>query len=214
MLKLVINSPKGGVGKTTIATNAVLLLASEGKKVLALDLAGGLLMSKYIRERQAEDQEKYQGIDIREDELGELPISIKGGRAYDVMVADTDDYYKILDNLVDPKRRGWRAIAPILPDDAVGLKRISEELGVVSRKQLLAKEKINLIILPNRCGRENSPEEDINKIRSYLEESAIAGLMSQNYISNASSSRAPIFVEEDSLFYEQLKNVMLEIGVI
>ncbi len=145
MLKLVINSPKGGVGKTTIATNAALLLASEGKKVLALDLAGGQLMSKYIRERQAEEKKKYQGIDIRGDELGELPINIKGARGYDVMVADTDDYYKILDNLVDPKRRGWRAIAPIVPDDAVGLERISEELGILANQQAIAGGKINLI---------------------------------------------------------------------
>ncbi|GAA6617939.1 AAA family ATPase [Scytonema sp. NUACC26] len=57
MLKLVINSPKGGVGKTTIATNAALLLASRGMKVLALDLAGGLRMSNYIRKKQAEAEQ-------------------------------------------------------------------------------------------------------------------------------------------------------------
>ena len=141
MLKLAVNSPKGRVGKTTIATNAVLLLASEGKKVLALDLAGGNLMSKYIKERQAEEKEKYKSIDIIEDELGELPTSIKGGRAYDFMMTNIDDYYKILHNLVDPKRRGWRAIAPILPDDAVGLQRISEELGILANQQAIANKK-------------------------------------------------------------------------
>ncbi|MGB3204533.1 MAG: AAA family ATPase [Crinalium sp.] len=158
MLKLVINSPKGGVGKTTIATNAALLLASKGFKVLALDLAGGLRMSKYISKKQAENPSMYARIEIREAEYEELPSSgsIKGGGNKDIMIADTDDYYKIIENLFDPNRKGWRAIAPICPDDSVGLERISEELGEMATAQMITKRTIPIRILPNRCGRDNT----------------------------------------------------------
>ncbi len=100
MLKLVINSPKGGVGKTTIATNAALLLASQGKKVLVLDLAGGLKMSKYIEDKKKENPDIYGSIGINKDfnEYDEIPSSVPKASFYDVMIADTDDYYKILVN--------------------------------------------------------------------------------------------------------------------
>lgn len=214
MLKLVINSPKGGVGKTTIATNAALLLASKGLKVLALDLAGGLRMSRYIRKKQAEAPEKYSSIEIKEAEYEELPIgTIKGGSNSDVMIADTDDYYKILENLFESNRKGWRAIAPICPDDPVGLERISEELGALATSQMITKRNIPIRILPNRCGRDNRIENDIETIRMYLEARGVSGLMSQYYIHNASATYSPIFLEEDKQFYTQLVNVLSEIGI-
>lgn len=214
MLKLVINSPKGGVGKTTIATNAALLLASQEIKVLALDLAGGLRMSKYIRNKQAEDAKKYGNIEIREAEYEELPDdSIRGGRNYQVMIADTDDYYKILENLCDPKRKGWRAIAPIIPDDTIGLERIAEELGAIATAQAIARKNIPIRILPNRCGREQEIETDLEIIRTSLEQRGIAGLMSQYYIYNSKAACAPIFIEQDEIFQSQLQSVLSEVGL-
>ena len=213
MLKLVIHSPKGGVGKTTIATNITLILASQGKKVLALDLAQGSMMSSYLEGKRKEQPEKYSAIEIRTEELGELPTQIKGARNYDVMVADTDDYYEILNNLVDPKRRGWRALAPIVPDDAIGLNRIAKELGVVASKQVIASKKFPLKILPNRCGMTNDIPTDLTIIQNVLEEVGILSLMSQNYLPNAHSSNPPIFIEEDRDFCQKIENVLSEIGV-
>lgn len=84
MLKLVVNSPKGGVGKTTIATNAALLLAAEGKKVLVLKLSGTSRIIKHIENKQQEDPDLYRSITIAnqnkfnpEDFQG-LPTSFKG----------------------------------------------------------------------------------------------------------------------------------------
>lgn len=214
MLKLVINSPKGGVGKTTVATNTALLLASRGFKVLALDLAGGLRMSKYIRQKQTEDSSKYTSIEIREAEYGELPKgSIEGARTKDIIVADTDDYYQILKDLVESDRKGWRAIAPICPDDFVGLERISEELSFVATKQMLVKRTTPIKILPNRCGRDNSIESDLNLIKNYLDNRGIARLMSKYYLKNSSCRWNPIFIEEDDVFCNQLINVLSEIGI-
>lgn len=211
MLKLVINSPKGGVGKTTIATNAALLLASKGFKVLALDLAGGLRMSKYISQKQAENPSMYASIEIRKAEYEELPSTFKGDGSKDIMIADTDDYYKILENLFDSNRKGWRAIAPICPDDSVGLERISEELGAMATTQMITKRTIPIRILPNRCGRDNTIESDIDCINSYLSERGISGWRSKHYLNNAFSSYNPIFFEEDEVFRSQLINALSEI---
>jgi chromosome partitioning protein len=210
MIKVVIHSPKGGVGKTTVATNAALLLASQGIKVLAYDFAQGGMMARFIQEKKDQNPQKYMSLDVREEELGELPSEfVKGGQDYDIMIADTDDYHKILENLVDPKKRGWRAIAPILPPeiDEIGAKRIPEELAAVATKEVLTQRKFPLRILPNRCN-----EEDIQSIRQCLEDAGIGSLMSQYYLPDSSSQEPPIFWEEDSLFCQQLTNVLRELG--
>ena len=48
MLKVVVYAPKGGVGKTTIATNVAMLLAGQGHKVWAWDLSEKELMTYFL----------------------------------------------------------------------------------------------------------------------------------------------------------------------
>lgn len=78
---------------------------------------------------------------------------------------------------------------------------------------MITKRNIPIRILPNRCGRDNSIENDIETIRMYLEVRGTSGLMSQFYIHNASATYSPIFIEEDKQFYTQLVNVLSEIGI-
>ncbi|MFM6453234.1 MAG: AAA family ATPase [Planktothrix sp.] len=49
MIKIVVNATKGGVGKTTVATNIALLLAQQNKRVWALDLAGRSRMARFLQ---------------------------------------------------------------------------------------------------------------------------------------------------------------------
>jgi chromosome partitioning protein len=65
VLKIVVNATKGGVGKTTVATNIALLLAQQNYRVWALDLAGRSRMGKFLESTGhfANDKNK---IDIRE----------------------------------------------------------------------------------------------------------------------------------------------------
>jgi chromosome partitioning protein len=117
VLKIVVNATKGGVGKTTVATNIALLLAQQNKRVWALDLAGRSRMGNFLKSIDyfANDRNK---IDIRETEP--LPDNFPGASNYDFLVADTDDYYEVPAAVVT--KRGWRLIVPVVPKyDPIGL---------------------------------------------------------------------------------------------
>lgn len=216
MLKLVINSPKGGVGKTTIATNVALLLAAEGKKVLVLKLSSSSRIVEHIKQKQQENPKLYSSITIADekklnpDDIQGLPTSFTGMGQHDIVVADTDDYWKILENLVDKKRKGWRVIAPIVPSDPEGLETIPDELKLIITQSKIKNFSLNLTIVPNRCGEHanNNIEPDIELIRSKLEEKVLLNYLSSYYLPYSGRSYPPIFIEKNDIFYQQLKLIL------
>ena len=117
MKKILINSPKGGVGKTTLATNIALYLAQSGLKVLACDFAQGLQMSK--------DLVDQENITVYENEAGEIPAKFKG--KFDYAVADTDDSFHVIGSLIELGKK-WTVIVPIV-NERNGLVRIPLELS-------------------------------------------------------------------------------------
>ncbi|AFZ50784.1 nucleotide-binding protein [Dactylococcopsis salina] len=122
MIKIVVNATKGGVGKTTVATNIALLLAQQDYRVWALDLAGRSRMANFLESSYFNNG--FNKIDIRE--TTPLPNSFPGAKNYDFLVADTDDYYEVPATVVTQK--GWRLIIPVVPQyDPVGLEDIVKE---------------------------------------------------------------------------------------
>lgn len=208
MIRIVVNSPKGGVGKTTLAINIALLLARSGKKVWALDLAQGGQMSKFLR--QSGDFSDTSGCKIDVDDLGELPLKFPGASNFDFLVADTDDYHKILENLLDEKRRGWRILTPIVASDFMGLSRIPDELSLVMTAAMLEGNRIPAQIVLNKT-QPNNLTEDREIVRNALLEKGISSLLSDSYIPLCSSM--PPFFINDSHFESELRSALASLGV-
>lgn len=213
MLKLVINSPKGGVGKTTIATNAALLLAAKGKKVLVLKLSSSSRIIQHIENKQQEDPDLYRSITIADEnkfdpeEFQGLPISFPGMGKFDVVVADTDDQWKILEKLVDKKRKGWRVIVPIVPGDSEAMEAIPDELKTIVIQSNVTGVPLQLTIVPNRCGEKKDVEEDIEIVKNRLEQTGLLGKLSSYYLPYAGDIGLPNFLRNDN-FYTNLKLIL------
>lgn len=205
MIKILVNAPKGGVGKTTLATNIALYLAKKGLRVWALDLAQGEQMSKCL----SASEFNVPTNKIESDELGSLPKVLSGARSFDFLVADTDDYYQILVDLANiNKAEKWVCIVPIV-NEYNGLCRIPEEVSSVMLKRLLnGEEPLNLKIVGNKIVHAS----DIDCIKNALTNRGIGALFSETYISH-SNANPPMYIE-DKMFFYQIENLLKEIEVI
>lgn len=216
MLKLLINAPKGGVGKTTIATNTALLLAEKGKSVLVLKMSGTSRIRYHIETAKKNSPDVYGNIEVKEHIDETLPENFKGMGKYDIVVADTDDNWKILDRLVEKERKGWRVIVPIVPHDSEGMQSIPDELTPIDIQSKITGIKLYMKIIPNRCGELDDNSSDISLVQQRLQESKLRSYMSDYYLPYAGRvlpSNSPIFID-NSIFREQLNCLLSEIGIL
>jgi chromosome partitioning protein len=195
MIKIVVHSPKGGVGKTTLATNIAIFLARQGHRVLAYDLAQRGRMTDFLKAKP--EFSKTATNEIRTEELGELPVdSVDGGRSFRYLVADTDDYYQILANLLEKNRRGWRAIAPIVWDDQTGLEDIPREIGKLMTEAMLeGGQRPKLFVVANKCPL-NSAAEALVAVSKALERHGIRSLLREAWIPKADDTYHPYFIDQ------------------
>ena len=213
MIRIVVHSPKGGVGKTTLATNIALFLARQGHNVWALDLAGGGMMAEFLHGTK-EFSNKQRSNAVTVDEMGELPLKLPGARKFDYAVADTDDYYKILASLIDKKRIGWRAIAPILPadQDQTGLIKIPKETSELMTVGTLAlDESPKLCVVMNKCPQQEW-EQRIQEVSKAMQDCAVRSLLSDVWIPQAESRYHPYFIDQPE-FWEAIERLLVSIGV-
>lgn len=213
MLKLLVNAPKGGIGKTTIATNAALLLAKEGKKILACKLSGSSRMDEHIQAKQLEYPGLYDSITIWEPDNDKLPTNFQGQGNPDVVVVDSDDYWKILNDLVDKKNKGWRVIAPIVPNEPEGMQVIPDELATVFMQSQITGVSIKLKILPNKCGEKDTIENDISLVKIRLQQKSLLKALSSYYLPYAGMFYPPVFIDTSNLFRDQLRAALKELGI-
>lgn len=203
MKKILVNSPKGGVGKTTISTNIALILADMGYRVWALDLAQGSLMTKVLENHSLFKDSDIHRIQSKELEL--LPKRYTGARSYDFLVVDTDDYYEVLVDLIG--NRGWYVAVPIV-DRYYELERIPQEISEVLKVAYVNSQKIQLSVIHNMSNGVASHEN----IRKRLSEFGLKYLLLNSKIEYC-NNYAPYFLK-DRTFYQQLKSAMSEMGVI
>lgn len=208
MLKIVVNATKGGVGKTTVATNIALLLAQQNYRVWALDLAGRSRMGKFLESTGhfANDKNK---IDIRETEP--LPDSFPGANNYDFLVADTDDYYEVPVTVVT--KPGWRLIVPVVPQyDPIGLEDIVKETASILNFGLLVDVVPKArIIVNNRFPANDDYEQLHQNVSKLLQNSAIEEFLSSHWLPFVNLS--PLDFTSDEIFSQSLRSVLAELDM-
>lgn len=207
MIKILVNAPKGGVGKTTLSTNIALLLARKGHKVWALDLAQGEQMTKYLSRTPEFGAQTGNIIETRE--LETIPTNFPGASNFDFLVADTDDYYKIIADLSDAGvSRGWRIIVPII-NEYNGLERIPEEISALMMARLFnGADRLNMKIFANNVVEVTT---DSVNILEALKQRGIDNLFGAAFIPHCQS--APPYFINDPDFCEKLQELLEEMGI-
>jgi chromosome partitioning protein len=205
VIKIVVNATKGGVGKTTVATNIALLLAQQNKRVWALDLAGRSRMANFLRSTSFFSN-SVNKIEVRETEP--LPDAFPGASNYDFLVADTDDYYEVPAAVVTKK--GWRLIVPVVPQyDPVGLEDIIKETASLLNFGLLVNFTPKARIVVNN----RFPTEDFrqlhNTVQGLLQNAGIDDFLSQNWLPFVNLS--PFDFTSNEVFSRNLLSVLAEL---
>lgn len=209
MIKIMINTPKGGVGKTTTATNIALLLARRGCRVLVLDFAGGLLMSQALARTPEFAATTGNKIELKEAER--IPNRFPGSSDFDFAVIDTDDSYTVFEDLLKANQSGWRVISPINPLDEVGLVRIPHELRSVSVAAFLSPDGPKIKVFANMAYPGNSASGAAS-LRKVLSDEGIEGLMLGTVVPYANTIN-PLIRLSDAEYAASLNKLLAEIGV-
>lgn len=205
VLKIVVNATKGGVGKTTVATNIALLLAQKNHRVWALDLAGRSRMAKFLESTEYFNNGRNK-IDIRETEP--LPESFPGANNYDYLVADTDDYYEVPAAVV--QKRGWRLVIPVVPQyDPIGLEDIVKETATLLNYGLLIDFIPKARIVVNYRFPTDNVEQSYNNVSDLLQKSAIDEFLSPNWLPFV--DLLPLDFTSDEGFSQSLHSILTEL---
>ncbi len=206
MIKIVVNATKGGVGKTTVATNIALLLAQQNKRVWALDLAGRSRMAKFLKSTSYFTN-SINKIEVRETEP--LPDTFPGERNFDFLVADTDDYYEVPATVVT--KRGWRLIVPVVPQyDPVGLEDIVKETASLLNFGLLVNFIPKARIVVNNRFPANNYEQLYHNVQSLLQNASIDDFLSPHWLPFVNFS--PLDFTSDEVFSRNLLSVLAELS--
>ncbi|ADM97055.1 hypothetical protein Dda3937_01749 [Dickeya dadantii 3937] len=209
MIKLIVNTPKGGVGKTTTATNIALLLAQKGFRVWAIDLAGGLLMSQALQNRSEFASTTPNKIEQKETER--VPTHFPGASQYDFAVLDTDDSFTVGEDMLLGNRPSWRVISPINPHDRVGLQRIPRDIRALAAGAFLSPSELQMTIVVNMAYG-GDIQEGFIQLRAALAECGIEGLLTALYLPHAPMETSPILLN-DIHYKESLDNFLRGIGI-
>jgi chromosome partitioning protein len=209
MLKIVVNTPKGGVGKTTTATNISLYLARHGRRVWALDFAGGLLMSNILRNSPEFGPGTSNLIETHEGQR--IPQIFPGASNFDVAVLDTDDAFTVAEDLLLGSRVGWRVVAPVNPYDYLALDRVPREIRSVATAGFLAPDRLGIYIVTN-IAHSGEPQHGYDELGNALQQQGIRSLLVNTIIPHGQSNSPPIFID-DSNYARSIGILLAEIGV-
>jgi chromosome partitioning protein len=210
MQKIVILNPKGGSGKTTIATNLASYFAVEGLRPTLMDMDAQGSSTHWLSKR-ANDQPLIRGIAAFERTTGvtrsfatRLPLDTQR------LVVDTPAAVEP-QKLPDITRNATAVLVPVLPSDI----DIHAAAKCISNLLLIAKirrEEQRIAVIANRVKKQTLMYKALMKFLDNLQIPVIATLRdSQAYIRSAESG-AGIFEMKSTLVREDLEQWLPLVG--
>ena len=141
MRRLIILNPKGGCGKSTIATNLASYFALQGEHVAIADFDPQRSSLDWLAVRPSE-RPKIHGFAVEDSDELMIPL----GSGYLIMDAPAGIHGKEMARLV---KKGHTILIPVLPSpiDMRATARFIEELLLVGRVE---REKTRIAVLANR----------------------------------------------------------------
>lgn len=184
--KIVVLNPKGGSGKTTLATNLAAFYAANGQPVALMDFDSQGSSTRWLSKRP-EDHEPIHGIATFENHAGmtrsfamRVPPQIRR------VVVDTPAALK-KHELIDLTRGADKIVVPVLPSDIDihAATRIIADLLLVAK---VSRHDDRLSIVANRVKRNTVVFRSLMRFLDSLEIPVAAVLRdTQNYIRSAES---------------------------
>lgn len=210
---ILVNAPKGGVGKTTLSTNIALYLKRQGYKVLAFDTAQGELMT-----RQLKKSGYFSNPDIN-ILTEELEVSYTNplkkrliNNQVDFIVVDTDDYFKVLTEFPSsvPTNIELLILVPIV-DEPNTRERITQEINTILIHSTTSKNAITLRLVCNKCTSKlkNRPK----KILESLSKVHLDQLLTEQMIHLAHHKYSPYYID-CPIFNSEIESLLKELKVI
>lgn len=209
---IVVNAPKGGVGKTTTAVNLSIFLYNKGLNIVGYDVAQGELFSKQIAE--------YNKITIKmfTEELSQkvsndLSEYCRKNKV-DFIIVDTDDYYDVFFDFIDDFNKvtddNVNIIVPF-PNGYQERERIPDDLRKVVLGLKMSGKERNIFIFCNKMSK--SAKIKNKKVLNSLENVGIGNLLIDSVISMGENEVEPYYIE-GKLFSEQLSKLVEEINIL
>ncbi|ERT68558.1 hypothetical protein HMPREF0202_01540 [Cetobacterium somerae ATCC BAA-474] len=214
MIEIIVNAPKGGVGKTTISTNIALYLKNANVKVKAIDLAQGELLTSELNDQNFSSQDiitcelgsiSKKGV-IKPFGVNKKEIVIDRKKELEFIVVDTDDYVDVLTDLLKTNDREIYVVVPII-SGKYELKRIPKDMEQVLKSLLLqSKTNVKIFFLLNKI---NSKEEE-KKCRDALKDRAL-----DSYILDAKVTyHKNLICTDNSILNSQIEKILQEMEII
>jgi chromosome partitioning protein len=186
--KIVILNPKGGSGKTTIATNLAAYYAGSGLPSALMDYDSQGSSTRWLSRRE-EDHAYIHGIASYEDHAGQTrSFALRVPPEVQRVVVDTPAAFQ-KHELIDFVRGADKILVPVLPSE-IDIRAATRTIADLLLVAKIARHEDRLAVVANRVKQNTVVFRSLMKFLESLDIPVAAVLRdTQNYIKSASEGR-------------------------